>query len=340
MVNPTLPTYADVEAAVARLAGVIATTPVLRISAVGAAAGADVFLKAEIRQVTGSFKFRGASNAVALLTDGERRAGVVAFSSGNHAQAVARAAAEAGSTSVIVMPHDAPARKRAATEAAGARIVGYDRYTEDRLAIARRIAADEGRALIPPFDHPPVIAGQGTAAAELHRQVTPPLDALFVPVGGGGLLAGTCLATEALAPGCAVYGVEPEAGDDHRRSRAAGHRVDIGVPDTIADGQQVATPGELTWAITNRLAADFVTATDAQIVDAMRLLFDTAGLVVEPSGACALAAVLRADLLADLGLAGRRIGVILSGGNVDPDRFESLTGRSVRTGSPAAAPWS
>ncbi len=327
MANSTLPTYADVEAAAERLAGVVITTPVLTVPAVSAAAGAEVFLKAEIHQVTGSFKFRGASNAVALLTDAERRAGVVAFSSGNHAQAVARAAAQAGSTSVIVMPHDAPARKRAATEAAGARIVGYDRYTEDRRAIARRIAADEGRALIPPYDHPPVIAGQGTAAAELHRQ-EPGLDALFVPVGGGGLLAGTCLAAQALAPGCAVYGVEPEAGDDHRRSRAAGHRVDVGVPDTIADGQQVATPGELTWAVTNRLAADFVTATDAQIVDAMRLLFDAAGLVVEPSGACALAAVLRSDLLQELALTGRRIGVILSGGNVDRDRFTTLTGRT------------
>jgi len=334
MVTPQPPTYADVEAAAARLTGVVTTTPALTVPAVDAAAGAEVYLKAEIHQVTGSFKFRGASNAVALLTDAERRAGVVAFSSGNHAQAVAQAAAEAGSTSVIVMPHDAPARKRAATEAAGARIVGYDRYTEDRLAIARRIAADEGRALIPPFDHPPVIAGQGTAAVELHRQISPDgLDALFVPVGGGGLLAGVCLATEALAPGCAVYGVEPEAGDDHRRSRAAGHRVDIGVPDTIADGQQVATPGELTWSITNRLAADFVTVTDAQIVDAMRLLFDAAGLVVEPSGACALAAVLRPDLRDELGLTGRRIGVILSGGNVDPDRFEALTGRTL----PAAA---
>ncbi|MEZ5412160.1 MAG: pyridoxal-phosphate dependent enzyme [Acidimicrobiales bacterium] len=339
MANPMLPTYADVDAAAKRLAGVVTTTPVLTASAVDTAAGAEVFLKAEIHQVTGSFKFRGASNAVALLSDAERRAGVVAFSSGNHAQAVARAAALAGSTSVIVMPHDAPARKRAATEAAGARIVGYDRYTEDRLAIARAIAADEGRALIPPFDHPPVIAGQGTAAAELHRQMSG-LDALFVPVGGGGLLAGCCLATAALAPACAVYGVEPEAGDDHRRSRAAGHRVDIGVPDTIADGQQVATPGELTWAITNRLAADFVTATDAQIVDAMRLLFDASGLVVEPSGACALAAVLQPALLAQLGLGGRRIGVILSGGNVDPDRFEALTGRAIAGAGPATSPGS
>jgi threo-3-hydroxy-L-aspartate ammonia-lyase len=318
-------TYAHIEAAALRLRELVFTTPVLGAPAVDAAAGAHVLLKAECLQVTGSFKFRGASNSVAVLGEAERAGGVVTFSSGNHGQAVARAAAMAGTTAVVVMPNDAPERKRSATEAAGARVVGYNRYTQDRVALARQIAADEGRAVIPPYDHFPVIAGQGTVAREFHHQ-EPDLDALFVPVGGGGLLAGCSLATEALSAATAVYGVEPEAGDDHRRSRLAGHRVDIGVPRTIADGQQVPTPGELTWPITNRLVAEFLTVTDDQIRAAMRLLHEALGLVVEPSGACALAAVLRPALLAELGLSGRRIGVVLSGGNIDPVRFDQLIG--------------
>lgn len=315
-------TYADIEAASARLRAHLQPTPALREPAIDAAVGAEVILKAECLNLSGSFKIRGATNAIALLSDAQRQAGVVAFSSGNHAQAVARAAQLAGTTAVVVMPHDAPPRKLAATEEAGARVVRYDRYTEDRSALARRIADDEGRALIPPYDHEPVIAGQGTAAVELHGQA-PGLDALFVPVGGGGLLAGCSLATEALSPATALYGVEPEAGDDHRRSRAAGHRVDVGVPRTIADGQQVTTPGELTWPINNRLVTDFLTVTDDEIRAAMRLLHHEAGLLVEPSGASALAAVLHADLAA-LGLAGRRIGVIISGGNIGQDHFDRI----------------
>ncbi len=315
-------TYADIEAAAARLSAHLTPTPALSEPAIDRAAGAEVILKAECLNLSGSFKIRGATNAVALLTDAQRRAGVVAFSSGNHAQAVARAAQLAGSTAVVVMPSDAPARKLAATEEAGARVVRYDRYTEDRVALARGIAADEGRSLIPPYDHEPVIAGQGTAAAELHGQVHG-LDALFVPVGGGGLMAGSCLATVALSPTTALYGVEPEAGDDHRRSREAGHRVDVGIPRTIADGQQVNTPGELTWPINNRLVTAFLTVTDDEIRATMRLVHEAAGLMVEPSGVCALAAVLHGDLAA-LGLVGQRVGVILSGGNIDPDHFAAL----------------
>jgi threonine dehydratase len=316
-------TYAEIEVAAHRLSGVIRATPVLRFPVVDAAIGAAVFFKAECSQVTGSFKFRGASNAVAELTRDERAGGVVAYSSGNHGQAVACAATMAGISSVIVMPHDAPPQKLSATATAGARIVGYDRYRQDRVALARQIAAEEGRAVIAPYDHAPVIAGQGTVARELHLEL-PNLDALFVPVGGGGLLAGCALATEAMSPATAIYGVEPETGDDHRRSRLAGQRVEIEVPRTIADGQQVSTPGEVTWPINNRLVEQFVTATDDQIRAAMRLLFEASGLVAEPSGACALAALLSPDLVGELGLAGQRIGVVISGGNIDRTRFDQL----------------
>lgn len=284
--------------------------------------GAHVFLKAENLQVTGAFKFRGAFNAVASLSAAERNAGIVTFSSGNHAQAVAVAATMHGTSSVIVMPTDAPEAKVAATEAAGGRIVTYDRYTEDRAELAEEIRVAEGRTLIPPYDHPMVMAGQGTAALELHDQV-PGLDSLVVCLGGGGLLAGCATATAAVAPDCAVYGVEPEAGDDHVRSRALGERVTIDVPRTIADGQMVTAPGELTWPVNDSLTRDFVTVTDDEIVMAMRVLFDHAKLVVEPSGASALAAVLAGRIV---GSSGSRIGVTISGGNIGRQRFFDLVG--------------
>lgn len=293
----------------------------LTSSGLDRACGALVFAKAECLQVTGAFKFRGASNAIRSLTDAERAAGVVTFSSGNHAQAVARAAAMAGTTSVVVMPHDAPDVKVEATAAAGARLVRYDRYREDRERLARTIADDEGRVLIPPFDHPAVIAGQGTVGLELFDQVDA-LDAVLVPVGGGGLLAGVALAARRLAPGVALYGVEPVTGDDHRRSLVEGHRVEIPVPETIADGQQVTSPGRLTWPITSRAVRAFLTVTDDEIVAAMKLVRDELDLVVEPSGACALAALL-ADRSA---IEGDRVGVVLSGGNVDPARCDRLLG--------------
>ena len=316
---------ADIEAAAERLDGGVQRTPVVTSSSLDTVLGARAFLKAECLQDTGSFKFRGATHAITRMTDAERRAGVITYSSGNHAQAVARAARMAGTTAVVVMPRDAPMEKLAATESEGARIVRYDRYREDRAELALEIAVDEGRALIPPFDDLDVIAGQGTAALELFDDVGD-LDALLVPVGGGGLLAGCATVAAARRPGIAIYGVEPEAGDDHRRSRRAGRRVDIGVPRTIADGQQVTTPGEVTWPITNRLTTRFVTVTDAQIVDAMLVALDTVSLMLEPSGASALAAA----LYGQLGLAGKRVGIVLSGGNISWPRFRQLAGAAER----------
>ncbi len=309
----------DIARAAGRLRGVARRTPVITSRHLDEVSGATVFLKVEIFQRTGSFKFRGAYNALAALSPEERRRGVVAYSSGNHAQAVASAAALLGVPATIVMPHDAPASKVAATSGYGAEIVRYDRYRESRDEIAARLAV--GRTLVPPYDHPDVMAGQGTVAAELLDEV-PDLDSLLVCVGGGGLLAGCCVAAHAQNAHLAIYGVEPVAGDDHRRSRAAGHRVDIGVPETIADGQQVTTPGELTWPITNAHVTDFVTVTDDDIRSTMRLLFERLKLVVEPSGASALAALVAGGL----DLRGRRVGVTLSGGNIDVARFSSLVG--------------
>ncbi len=318
----TAVSFDDVVRAAERLRGRLTPTPVWRDAGLDGAAGAEVWCKAECTQATGAFKLRGATNAIAALDEDARRRGVVAFSSGNHAQAVARAAAEAGVEAIIVMPHDAPRIKVAATESAGGRLVRYDRYTEDRAAIAAAIAQRDGRMIIPPFDHPDVIAGQGTVGLELITEVAD-LDAIVVPVGGGGLLAGIALAAAGLGSDARLYGVEPEAGDDHRRSRRAGRRVTIDVPRTIADGQQVTAPGELTWPITAEAVTDFVTVTDDEIVAAMVSAHRHLGAVLEPSGASALAAVLSGAV----DVADQRVGVILSGGNVDPDRFHALTGR-------------
>ncbi|MEE9414116.1 MAG: threonine/serine dehydratase, partial [Acidimicrobiales bacterium] len=257
---------------------------------------------------------------VSSLSPSQLQRGVVAFSSGNHAQAVARSAALCDSSSVIVMPSDAPLEKVAGTEANGATVVRYDRYGEDRAAIAAQIAETEGRTLIPPYDHRLVIAGQGTVALELFDQV-PHLDALFVCVGGGGLLAGCATVADSHPGETEVFGVEPAAGNDHALSLAAGKRVEIEIPRTIADGQQVSAPGEITWPITSRLATGFPLVSDEEIIATMKLLFTQAKLVVEPSGASALAAVLHRK---DLGIAGKRIGVTLSGGNIGLDRFRSL----------------
>ena len=313
-------TAADVLAAADRLGGRVEQTPVVTNRALDVLVGAEVFLKAECLQESGSFKFRGASNAVALLTDKERRAGVVTYSSGNHGQAVARAARAAGTSAVVVMPHDAPLQKVAMTQAAGAVLVRYDRYEEDRVEIAERIAKEDGRALIPPFDDYAVMAGQGTVALELLDQVDR-LDLLLVPVGGGGLLAGCATLVADRSPRTEVCGVEPEAGDDHRQSRRRGERVDIGIPRTIADGQQLPTPGQLTWPITNRLTSQFLVASDTEIIVTMRVLFERFNLVVEPSGACALAALIHRDLP----VSGKRVGVVLSGGNISWPAFQDLT---------------
>lgn len=318
-IRPTV-AFADVQAAASRLAGVARRTPVLTSRTLNEQTGATVLLKAENFQRMGAFKFRGGYNAVAGLPPEARARGVVTFSSGNHAQAVALAAKLHGIPATIVMPEDAPPGKLAATRGYGAEVVRYDRYGEDRNAIGARIAAERGATLIPPYDHPGVVAGQGTAALELFEEVGP-LDLLLVCVGGGGLLAGCALAARALSPGAAVVGVEPEAGDDWARSVAAGERVKLsGVPRTIADGQQTEAPGELTWAVARPLIAGIALVSDDEIRAAMAFCFERLKIVVEPSGASALAALLAGKVDA----AGKRVGVTISGGNVGLDQFLAI----------------
>ncbi len=307
----------DVHAAAARIDGVAHRTPVLRSRTLDALAGAPVALKAENLQRAGAFKFRGAFNAVAAL----RPDGVCSVSSGNHAQALALAAREHGATATILMPADAPASKRAATEGYGAEVIEFDRYSEDRDALARALAAERGLTLVHPYDEPLVMAGQGTVGLELADDV-PDLDVVVVPVGGGGLISGVATALKALRPEVRVVGVEPEAGDDVARSLRAGRRLSVQVSPTIADGQQVPTAGELTWEVIHALVDDVVTVSDAEIVDAMRLLFERLKVVAEPSGACALAALLAGRVEAR----GGTVGVVVSGGNVDAARFASLLG--------------
>ena len=325
--------FDDVRAAAERLRGVAHRTPLLTSRTLDERTGARAFLKAESLQRIGAFKFRGAYNAIAQLTPEQRRGGVVAFSSGNHAQGVALAAQLLAVTATIVMPSDVPAAKLAATRGYGAEVVSYDRERMNRAELAASIAAERAATLIPPYDHPAIIAGQGTAALELIEDAGP-LDVLLVPLGGGGLLAGSALAACALAPGVRVYGVEPEAGDDWVRSWSAGTIVSIPVPKTIADGQQTQAPGGLTWPIVRRYAAGVVTVTDDEIRSAMRFAFERLKLVLEPSGATALAALLCAKVDAR----GARTGVILSGGNVDPKTFAAcIVQRSPDIAVPAAS---
>ncbi|CAL9625472.1 threonine ammonia-lyase [Streptomyces sp. enrichment culture] len=309
-------TLDDVRAAADRLKGVAHRTPVLRSRTLDALAGGEVFLKCENFQRVGAFKFRGAYNAASRLSAEQLARGIAAYSSGNHAQAVALAARELGTTAVIVMPEDAPRSKREATEGYGAEIVTYDRYSGDRVAVAEALAAERGLTLVPPYEHPHIIAGQGTAALELIEE-TGRLDTLVVPVGGGGLIAGSATAVKGLHAGTRIVGVEPEAGDDTRRSLAAGHRVSIPVPRTIADGQALHTPGELTFSVNRRLVDDIVLVGDDEIRAAMRFAFERLKIVLEPSGATSLAAVLAGRT----GPASGRTGLILSGGNIDADRF-------------------
>lgn len=304
------PTFADVEAAATLLAGIAHPTPVMTSRTADAARGASVFFKMENFQRGGAFKFRGAYNAIARLDPAERARGVVAFSSGNHAQAVAIAAGMLGVAATIVMPSDAPAAKVAATRDYGATIITYDRAREDREAVARQVIGDSGAALIPPFDHPHVIAGQGTAACELFAAVGP-LDRLYVPVGGGGLLAGSALAAATLSPGCRVIGVEPAAGDDVRQSLAEGRRVAIPVPKTIADGAQTTQVGALTFPIIQTHVAEIMVAEDAALRHQMRFFLERMKVVAEPTGCLAAAAALATAP------EGARVGVIVSGGNVD-----------------------
>ncbi|MEV5174149.1 threo-3-hydroxy-L-aspartate ammonia-lyase [Streptomyces flaveolus] len=318
-------TFADVREAAARLEGIAHRTPVLTSRTLDSLVGAEVFIKAENFQRIGAFKFRGAYNAAAQLPPDQLAKGIAAYSSGNHAQAVALAARELGTTAVILMPEDAPRSKREATAGYGAEVVTYDRYTQDRTALGHALAEDRGLALIPPYDHPHVIAGQGTTALEL-LQETGPLDALLVPVGGGGLIAGSATAATALHPGIRVIGVEPEAGDDTKRSLEAGTRVTVPVPRTIADGQALATPGEITFPLNQRLVDAIALVSDAEIVTAMRFAFERLKIVLEPSGATPLAALLAGRVENPP----RRIGIIASGGNIDVDRFTTLTGRPDR----------
>jgi threonine dehydratase len=321
MTTLSLPTYADVEAAAQRIAGHANRTPVNTSRTLNDMLGAEVFFKCENFQRMGAFKFRGAFNALSKFTPEQRKGGVVAFSSGNHAQGIALSAKLLGMPATIVMPHDAPAAKIAATKGYGANVVIYDRYKEDREAIGRDLAEKHGMTLIPPYDHPDVLAGQGTAAKELFEEVGA-LDALFTPLGGGGLLSGTALATRALAPQCQLYGVEPEAGNDGQQSLRSGSIVHIDTPKTIADGAQTQYLGNYTFGIIKRDVTDIVTASDAQLVQAMRFFAERMKMIVEPTGCLGLAAVTQ---MKDA-LKGKRVGVIISGGNVDIARFCELMG--------------
>lgn len=313
--------FSDIEAAAARLAGVAHRTPVLRSRTADERTGAQVFFKAENHQRMGAFKFRGGYNALAAFTPEQRRAGALAFSSGNHAQAIALSGRLLGIPTVIVMPHDAPAAKLAATRdyqagQPGSEVVIYDRYTEDRAAMGARIAAERGMTLIPPFDHPHVMAGQGTAALELIDAVGH-LDALLVCVGGGGLISGCAVAAKHRLPGITVVGVEPEAGNDTQQSLAAGRIVHIDVPKTIADGAQTQASGALTFPVIQALVARIVTVSDSQLVRSMQFFAQRMKQVVEPTGCLAAAALLEGVEA----WRGARVGVILSGGNVDLPRY-------------------
>ncbi|NYT35651.1 threo-3-hydroxy-L-aspartate ammonia-lyase [Allopusillimonas soli] len=314
--SAALPTYEDVLDASRVLDGIAHRTPVLASTTLNDRLGAQVFFKCENLQRIGAFKFRGGYNAIARLGPEQRRAGVVAFSSGNHAQAVALAARMLGVAATIVMPNDAPRAKRAATEGYGARIIDYDRNTEDREAIALDLAQKEGLTLIPPFDHPHIIAGQGTAVKELLEDVGG-LDALFVPLGGGGLLSGSLLAARAIAPDCAVYGVEPEAGDDGLQSLRKGEIVRIGPPQSIADGAVTQYLGKITFPIIRDQVRDILTVSDAQLVAAMQFFAERMKIVVEPTGCLGAAAAMNQCVP----MKGMRVGVLLSGGNVDLARY-------------------
>lgn len=312
-------TLDDVRAAAERLDGVANRTPVFTSRTLDQRADARVHVKAECFQRGGAFKFRGAYNAIAMLDAETRARGVLAYSSGNHAQAVAVAARLLGTTATIVMPLDAPPAKLEATRGYGAEIVSYDRWTENREEIGARLAAESGLELIRPYDDVRVMAGQGTVGLELLEDVAD-LDVLVTPVGGGGLIAGCATAAAALRPGIRVVGVEPEAGDDTRRSLEAGRRVRVEIPKTIADGLQTTEPGELTFDVNRRLVDEVVTVRDDEILEAMAFLFDRLKLVTEPSGAVGVAALLGGRVR------GGRIGVVISGGNVGVARFAALLG--------------
>ena len=305
-------TYADVAAAHERIKPFAKRTPVLTSATIDALTGAKVHFKCENFQRMGAFKFRGAYNALSLLSDEQKRKGVVAFSSGNHAQAVALAGKLLGIRATIVMPTDAPRVKLEATRGYGAEVVLYDASNEDRQKIAERLAAERGLTVIPPFDHPHILAGQGTAAKELIEDAGP-LDILMVPCGGGGLLSGCSIASKHLSPRCRVIGVEPAAGDDGLRAFRSGKLETIQLPDTIADGARTTSLGKITFALIRQHVDDFLTVTDEELLQSMFFLWERMKIVVEPTGALAACALLRGKIDAK----GKKVGVVISGGNVD-----------------------
>jgi threonine dehydratase len=314
--------FDDVKAAAERLRGVVHYTPILRSKTINALTGREIYFKCENVQRAGSFKLRGAYNALAQLSDEAKQRGVVAFSSGNHAQGVALAAKLMGIPATIVMPTDAPKSKLAATQGYGADIHFYDRLTEDRVEIARVLAEEQGRTVIPSYDHPHIMAGQGTAALEL-LEIVPDLDTLVVPVGGGGLLSGCVIAAKALQPNIRIFGVETEASNDWYLSFRANERVKIDPPDTIADGMRTLQPGELTYPIIRAHVEEIVLVSEADVIDAMKLLLFRTKLLAEPTGAVAPAAVLQNRISNP----GQKVGVIISGGNVDDDVLAELLTR-------------
>lgn len=316
---PRIPTYDDVLTAAARIQGHAHKTPVLTSATLDARWNAPFFFKCENFQRVGAFKFRGAFNALSAFSSEQRKGGVITYSSGNHAQAIALAARLLEMPAVVLMPADAPAAKREATMGYGAEVVSFDRYREDREALAAEISGKRGMTVIPPYDHPDIVAGQGTAAKELIGEVGP-LDMLFVPLGGGGLLGGSALSARALCPGCEVYGVEPEAGNDGQRSLREGRIIHIDTPQTIADGAQTQHLGQCTFPIIQRDVTDILTATDDELVDAMRFFAERMKIVVEPTGCLGLAGAVKAVEARP----GARIGVIISGGNVDLSHFAAL----------------
>ncbi|MDR1947306.1 MAG: threo-3-hydroxy-L-aspartate ammonia-lyase [Desulfovibrio sp.] len=311
--------YEDIVAAHKRISGAARRTPVLTSSTADGRAGGALLFKCENFQRMGAFKFRGAFNSLSRFTEEQKAAGVVTFSSGNHAQAVALSARILGIRAVIIMPRDAPAAKVAATEGYGAEIIFYDRYSEDRDALGAKVAAEQGLTLIPPYDHPDVMAGQGTTAKELIEDAGP-VDLLLTPLGGGGLLSGCAVATRELCPDCEIYGVEPEAGDDGRRSFHSGRITTIETPQTIADGAQTRSLGRFTFPVIRGLVKDILTVSDAELAQAMRFFAERMKIVVEPTGCLAAAAVFSGRL----DLAGRRAGIVVSGGNVDMEKYAAL----------------
>ncbi|QNX34756.1 threo-3-hydroxy-L-aspartate ammonia-lyase [Acinetobacter seifertii] len=316
MKNLTLPTYEDVAAAAERIKGFANKTPVLTSRTVNNEFEAEVFFKCENFQRVGAFKFRGAMNALLQFNDAQKKAGVVAFSSGNHAQSIALSSKILGIPAIIVMPQDAPAAKMAATREYGADIVEYDRYTESREQIGKEIAEKNGLTLIPSYDHPHVIAGQGTVAKELFEEVGE-LDYLFVCLGGGGLLAGSSLSARHLSPNCKIYGVEPALGNDGQMSFRKGEIVQIDIPKTIADGAQLQSVGKLTFPIIQKNVDDILTVEDEELISCMKFFAERMKMVVEPTGCLGFAAArnLKHELK------GKRIGIIISGGNVDISKY-------------------